>query len=173
VSAGAVRPLPVGSSFDPATGTFVWQPGVGFIGAYDFAFTRREGDRTVRQDVRIVLNPKGSNRVGPQVVIDYANDIVAGWAADLDSSLDTGIDVIHVWAYPRNGGDPIFVGQASYGGKRPDVAAIYGDRFLKSGFGLRVTNLEPGDYTLAVFAWSAANGRWLPARLAPLTVNSK
>ena len=67
----------MGSSFDPATGTFIWQPGVAFIGAYDFAFTRRDGDRTVRQDVRIVLNPKGSNRVGPQVVIDYANDIVA------------------------------------------------------------------------------------------------
>lgn len=173
VSAGAVRSLPVGSSFDPNTGSFIWQPGVGFIGAYDFAFTRRDGGRVVRQDVRVVLNPKGSNRVGPQVVIDYAGDIVAGWAADLDSPLDTGIDVIHVWAYPRNGGDPIFVGQAAYGGKRPDVAAVYGDRFLKSGFGLRVTNLEPGDYTLAVFAWSSANGRWLPARVAPLRVSSK
>ena len=173
VSAGAVRALPIGSSFDPRSGTFVWQPGVGFIGAYDFAFTHRDNGRVVRQDVRIVLNPKGSNRVGPQVVIDYAGDIVAGWAADVDSPVDTGIDVIHVWAYPRNGGDPIFVGQAAYGGKRPDVAAIYGDRFLKSGFGLRVSNLEPGDYTLAVFAWSSANNRWLPARVAPLTVNSK
>ena len=38
---------------------------------------------------------------------------------------------------------------------------------------LRVSNLEPGDYTLAVFAWSSANNRWLPARVAPLTVNSK
>jgi hypothetical protein len=123
--------------------------------------------------VGIVLNPKGSNRVGPQVVIDYAGDIVAGWAADLDSPLGTGIDVIHVWAYPRGGGDPIFVGQADYGGKRPDVAAFYGDRFLKSGFGLRVANLEPGDYTLGVFAWSTAMGAWLPARLAPVTVNSK
>ena len=81
--------------------------------------------------------------------------------------------MFHVWAYPRNGGDPIFVGQSAYGGKRPDVVAVYGDRFLKSGFGLRGTNLDPGDYTLAVFAWSSANGRWLPARVAPLRVSSK
>jgi hypothetical protein len=36
---GERRPLPVGSSFDPATGRFSWQLGPGFLGAYDLLFT--------------------------------------------------------------------------------------------------------------------------------------
>ena len=37
-----------------------------FVGAYDFVFESTRGTR----QVRIVLNPKGSNRVGMQIVID-------------------------------------------------------------------------------------------------------
>ena len=144
---------------------FTWQPGPGFVGAYDLMFVRPDGG--TRQDVRVVLNPKGSNRVGPQVVIDIAGDIVAGWAADLDSPSGTGIDAIHVWAYPHNGEAPVFLGQAAFGGKRPDVAAVYGDRFLRSGFGLHVKELPPGTYDLAVFAWSSARRAWLPASPGP------
>jgi hypothetical protein len=66
-----VTPLPIGSSLDAPTGAFAWMPGVGFVGTYDLVFVRWSGGRAVaRQEVRIVLNPKGSNRVGPQVVID-------------------------------------------------------------------------------------------------------
>jgi hypothetical protein len=174
--AGGLRPLPVGSTFDAAGGTFTWQPGVGFVGAYDFVFIRNEAGAAVRQDVRIVLNPKGSNRVGPQVVVDIANDIVAGWAADLDSPSGTGIDAIHVWAYPASPSTgsgqaavPVFVGQAAYGGERPDVAGVYGDRFQRSGFGLRVNDLPPGTYDLAVFAWSDARRAWLPATVVRIS----
>jgi fibronectin type III domain protein/BACON domain-containing protein len=170
VSGDTQRPLPIGSRLDPATGTFVWQPGVGFVGSYDLAFVRRTGGRLVRQDVRIVLNPKGSNRVGPQIVVDVAGPIVAGWAADLDSPNDTGIDRLHVWAYPAGGGSPVFVGEASYGGERPDVAAVYGDRFRASGYGLRVEGLAPGAYDLAIFAWSSAKHAWLPAKVVRLDV---
>jgi hypothetical protein len=170
VSAGALRPLPIGSGLDAATGVFVWQPGPGFVGQYDLAFTRREHGRVVRQDVSIVLNPKGSNRVGPQVVIDVAGPVLGGWAADLDAPDGTGIGTLHVWAYPRAGGDPIFVGVASYGGARPDVAAVYGDQFRKSGFGLVIRGLAPGAYDLAVFAWSTATRDFLPAAVAPLTI---
>ena len=131
------------------------------------------GGRIVRQDVRIVLNPKGSNRVGPQLVVDLApgpredasGGIVAGWAADLDSPDGTGIQMIHAWAYPRGGGAPLFVGDASYGGARPDVAEVFGERFRDSGYGLRVQGLPPGDYDLALFAWSTARHAWLPAKV--------
>ena len=67
--------------------------GVGFVGAYDFVLGGRH--------VRIVLNPKGSGRVGPQTVIDLADGlIVAGWAAgnerfrdvERDLNLRVGLD---------------------------------------------------------------------------------
>jgi hypothetical protein len=121
--------------------------------------------------VRIVLNPKSSNRVGTQTVIDVANGrIVAGWAADLDSQIDTGVDTLHVWAYPVDGSDPIFVGPVTYGGLRPDVAALYGERFLKSGYGLRIEGLARGTYDLAVFAYSTAAGGFVPAKTARVTI---
>jgi BACON domain-containing protein len=163
---GATLPLPIGSRIDPATGVFTWNPGVGFVGAYDLVLGGR--------DVRIVLNPQRSNRVGPQAVIDVADGhILAGWAADLDSQVDRGVDTIHVWAYPVDAGrsgDPVFVGVADYGGARPDVAAVYGDRFKDTGYGIRVQGLAPGTYDLAVFAYSSVRGRFAPARLARVTV---
>ena len=49
-------------------GVFTWAPGVGFVGAYDFVFVRWAGGHAVaRHDVRIILAPKGSGAVGPQV----------------------------------------------------------------------------------------------------------
>ena len=40
-------PLPVGSHLEPTTGVFTWAPGVGFVGTYDFVFTRFAGERPV------------------------------------------------------------------------------------------------------------------------------
>ena len=170
VSGRELRPLPIGSGLDAATGMFVWQPGPGFVGRYDLAFVRRARGRLVRQDVSIVLNPKGSNRVGPQVIIDVAGPVLGGWAADLDAPSGTGISTLHVWAYPRAGGDPIFVGAATYGGSRPDVAAVYGEQFRNSGYGMFVRGLEPGAYNLAVFAWSTAKQNFLPAQVVPIEI---
>ena len=160
VSAGQLRPLPIGSVL--SEGIFTWQPGPGFVGPYDLMFVRPDG---ARQDVRIVLNAKGSNRVGPQLVVDITEPFLAGWAADLDSTAGTGISAIHVWAYPVGTpkADPIFVGPATYGAERPDVAAVYGERFLKSSYGIGLDTLAPGTYDIAVFAWSDARRGWLPA----------
>lgn len=182
----ALSPLPIGSRLDPATGTFTWQPGVGFVGTYDFVFVRSSaGLATTADDVRIVLHPKGSGRVGPQVVIDTPSSpgafgatddiLVAGWALDLDAAEGTGVSTLHVWAYPRaacDGAacDPIFLGVTTMGGRRPDVAAVFGDQFRDAGYGLYVRGLAPGDYQLAVFAWSTVVGGWVPARTVPVTV---
>jgi hypothetical protein len=160
---GELRPLTTGARLDVASGVFTWNPGVGFLGAHDFVLGGR--------DVRVLIHPKGSGRVGPQTVIDIAGGgVVAGWAADLDSQVDSGVDAIHVWAYPADGSDPIFVGAADYGGARPDVAAIYGERFLHAGYGLRVQGIAPGTYDLAVFAYSTVRGRFVPAKVARVTV---
>jgi hypothetical protein len=178
-------PLPIGSRLDPVTGVFTWQPGVGFVGAYDFVFVRRvSGTAVSAQDVRIVLNPKASGRVGPQVVIDTPSAVapradnaglaqpfvVAGWALDLDSEKGTGVDTLHVWAYPVDGSAPKFVGVADRGGRRPDVAAVHGDQFRDAGYGLIVKDLAPGMYDLAVFAWSIPAGGFAPARVVRVTV---
>ena len=68
------------------------------------------------------------------------------------------------------GGAPVFLGVASPGALRPDVAAAYGDQFGASGYGLVIQGLDPGTYDVAVFAWSAARADFLPARLVRLTV---
>jgi hypothetical protein len=185
-------PLPIGSCLDEVTGVFTWQPGVAFVGAYDLAFVRsRGGVPEARHEVRIILHPKGSTRIGPQVVIDLPAPtdfpvasgfsrkdlarpfLVAGWAIDRDDPVGTGVEAIHVWAYPVHGGErgePVFLGAASYGGIRPDVAAIHGDRFRESGYGLVVESLLPGTYDLAVFAWSTARQGFLLAEVVRMTI---
>jgi hypothetical protein len=157
-------------------------PGVGFVGSYDLVFVRwAEGRATERQDVRIVLNPMRSNRVGPQTIIDVPASgvdaivagrsfVLAGWAADLDASADRGVDTVHVWAYPTSGDDPIWIGAADYGGKRPDVAAVHGARFLETGYGITVQGLAPGTYDLAVFAYSTVKGGFTPAKIVRVTI---
>jgi len=172
-------PLPAGSRLDPATGVFTWSPGVGFIGTYDLLFVRlMRGLPVARRLVRIQLEPKSSGHVGTQVVIDTPGDgaqedqgfELAGWAADLDAPAGSGITAVHVWAYPAAGGAPRFVGAATYGFARPDVAALHGERFGESGYALAIEGLGPGTWDLAVFAWSEAAADFLPARVVRVTI---
>jgi hypothetical protein len=147
---------------------------VAFVGPYDFVFESTAG----RRQVRIVLNAKGSNLVGPQVVVDAPGSnqdvttsfTIAGWAADLDSDVGTGVDAVHMWAYPVDGGDPLFLGVGTLGGRRADVAAIHGERFSRTGYGLSVRDFPRGAYDVAVFAWSTVQRRFLPARMVRITV---
>jgi hypothetical protein len=94
---------------------------------------------------------------------------VGGWAADLDSTVDVGVNTVHVWAYPIDASgkalDPLFIGPAIYGGGRSDVAAVYGDRFASSGYGIIVNALPPGTYDLAVFAFSTVVNNFTPAKV--------
>ncbi len=168
-----LRPLPIGSTLDPETGTFTWAPGVGFVGTYDLVFIRTTAGHDTRREVRVILAPKGSVHVGVQVEIDTPRTNTAveqpfalgGWAADLDAALGTGIDSLHVWAYPVAGGPPIFLGTPALGGSRLDVAAGHGDRFADSGFGFTVQGLAAGDYDLAVFPWSNVTNAFGPPKL--------
>jgi hypothetical protein len=79
--------------------------------------------------------------------------ILGGWAIDARAPTGTGVDTVHVWAWPANGGAPIFCG-ASYGGSRPDVGALYGARFTNSGFTIQVRGLPQGVYTFVASAHS-------------------
>jgi hypothetical protein len=173
-----LAPLPAGSHLDQQTGVFTWQPGAGFLHAYDLVFVNwSEGRAVTRGELRIVLVAQGAMR-GPQVMIDAPMDgaaverpfKLAGWAIDVNAGSGTGIETLHVWAYPVGGAPAVFVGATAYGGPRPDVGAVFGERFSRSGFSISVDALVPGDYDLAVFAWSSERDGFLPARLIRVTV---
>ncbi len=132
----------------------MWQPGPGFLGAYDLAFTA--GNRIER--LRVVVWPPVRMTIDTPHAggeMHGSGFTIAGWAVDLGSSDGAGIDTLHVWAYPTAGGAPVFVGVAKSGGGRPDVAALYGASFTGAGFTLDGA-LAPGTYDLVVYAHSAA-----------------
>ena len=105
----------------------------------------------------------------PTVVIDTpGNDVrvgrpfpIAGWAVDPAATTGTGIDFVHVWAYPSTGAAPVFVGAPPYGTQRTDVGAFFGSQFAASGYSM-LGSLPPGRYTLVVFAHSTVSGQFIP-----------
>jgi hypothetical protein len=82
--------------------------------------------------------------------------LLSGWAADLGAASGSGVDAVHVYAYPNpgSGAPPIFLGPASFGSGRGDVAAAVGAQFINSGYSLPIVNLAPGIYDLVVYAHS-------------------
>ncbi len=61
---GQLRELPKGASFDPDRGAFYWQPGLGYMGDYDFLFVRTLADGSrERIPVRVTLEPRTSTRL--------------------------------------------------------------------------------------------------------------
>lgn len=165
--------LPIGAQFNRSSGTFTWAPGPGFLGDYALPFVCTSSTGAVERvplTVSIVpRRPRGPRAAAPRVVIDTPRRDdridgafrVAGWALDEAAQQGTGIVTLHVWAYPvtRSGyGQPVFLGVAAYGGERPDVGRIYGERFAPTGFSLSAGHLAAGVYDLAVFPFSSVSG---------------
>jgi hypothetical protein len=96
---------------------------------------------------------------------------VAGWAFDPNAGSGSGVDAIHVWAFPSpgSGAAPRFVGTGTVGFSRPDVAAAFGAAGESSGYGLSA-NLPAGVYDLVVYAHSAATGTFNNAQVVRITV---
>ena len=170
-SPAGILPLPIGSALDARSNVFTWQPAAGFLGRYDLVFVRSEQGRAVaRREIAILIQPQGTFSA-PRVIIDAPGSrqrvgrafMVGGWAFDGRARGGSGIDAVHVWAYPLAGGDPVFLGDAVVGGARPDVAAFYGDAARDTGYGLIVRGLAPGSYMLAVFGHSTVTREFLPA----------
>lgn len=99
---------------------------------------------------------------------------IAGWALDLGSPLGTGVNSIHIWAYPNpgSGASPIFVGHANYGAVRPDVAAAFGSaQFGPSGYSLTI-NLSPGLYDIVVYAYSTVANTFNNAKVFRVNITA-
>ncbi len=95
---------------------------------------------------------------------------VGGWAIDTAARADSGISVIHVWAYPADGRAPIFLGQVGKGA-RPDVARAFGGaQFTNSGFGVILRGLRPGGYMIAFFPFNTLMGGFDFARAIGVNV---
>ena len=172
---GRRRALPVGSSLDATAGLFYWQPAPGFLGKYDLVFGPSSGAGAAGGDavrVRVVVGP------AMRAVIDtpQADTVVAppftlaGWALDLAANEGTGIDTVHVWAYPTAGTDPIFLGVAAYGDARPDVGVMYGEAFAGAAYGLTVDLLPPGTYDVVVYPHRARTNTFEGAQVVRVVV---
>jgi hypothetical protein len=89
---------------------------------------------------------------------------IAGWAIDRGAPAGTGVDALHVWAYPHTGAAPLWVGVADYGYSRADVAAAFGStRFTNTGYNITISTLPTGWYDIAVFAHSTVSNTFTTA----------
>jgi hypothetical protein len=109
---------------------------------------------------RIVALRAGEAAPAPLLHIDAPSSgmavrqpfVLAGWALDATAP-DPGIATLHVWGFPLAGGAPRFIGVATQGDSRPDVAAIFGPQFVPSGFHLSIKGLPVGPWLIAVYGW--------------------
>jgi sugar lactone lactonase YvrE len=166
---GKQRRLPIGSSLDATAGMFYWQPAAGFLGAHDLEFVQ-SGERSVVR-LRAVVG------TAVQAVIDVPQPgpvapsfVVAGWAIDEAAHVGSGIDTVHVWAYPTDGDAPIFLGAAAYGDVRPDIGALFGEQFARASYNLTVDRLAPGPYDVVVYPHSVLTGDFHGAHVVRVVV---
>jgi hypothetical protein len=97
------------------------------------------------------------------------NFILSGWAVETSSVTSTGITAIHIYDGPANG-ESNFLGAATYGISRPDVASYYGkSNFQNSGFSANIglSKLSNGKHNIYVYAYNQEIG-W---KFAVVSVN--
>jgi hypothetical protein len=132
-------------------------------GSYDLAVFARSTVAGAFNNMQLVRITVEAAATAPRMWVDTPsqgqtlsqNIRVSGWAIDLGASTTSGVDAVHVWAYPTDGSTPIFVGAGTLGVSRPDVGAAFGSsRYNGGGFNVEGT-LPPGNYTFVVFARSS------------------
>ena len=128
-------------------------------GGWDVSRVRRI---TVAPSVFLTVDTPRPNAIKP------GSFEIAGWALDFHATTDTGIDLVHVWAYknPGSGTPPIFAGSATMNVPRPDVGAAFGARYATAGYFLAVSGLTPGVYALVLYPHSSTGGFQSPTVLS-------
>jgi hypothetical protein len=92
-----------------------------------------------------------------------------GWALDKLASSGTGVDAVHVWAFPASGAAPIPLGAATLGLSRPDVGAVFGPQFNASGFSI-TGSLPTGTYNLVAYTHDTYSGQFRIYQAKTITV---
>jgi hypothetical protein len=124
--------------------------------------TARSNERSIHLNLGIEeLAPEPRGAIDP-IVASAQPFTVSGWALDQSAALGTGIDLIHVYAYPQSGKPPLFVGVGRYGVHRYEPAKTFGRQFENSGWTATVDKLPGGSYTLVVFGRDLLAGRFVP-----------
>jgi len=95
--------------------------------------------------------------------------MIGGWAF-VDDPTSAGLAAIHAWAVPVGGGAPTFIGVATLGDTRPDVALLFGAQYAHAGFHLDAAALLPGVYDIAVSAQGAVAGTFQIMRVVRVTI---
>jgi uncharacterized repeat protein (TIGR03803 family) len=97
---------------------------------------------------------------------------IAGWTIDRKAFAGTGIDAVHVYAFPNpgSGAAPIFLGVAAQGMTRPDVGALFGSQFTASGYGVVSPSLAPGPYLIAALGRSTVTSTFSAVATRVVTV---
>jgi len=114
---------------------------------------------TISRQTIIALNPPAPGST------TYRGVKLGGWALDRFATSGTGVDAVHVWAYPNpgSGAAPVFVGVATIGVDRPDVGAVYGSQFNSAGYELLLPSfLTPGNYLFVASPHSSITGAFDP-----------
>jgi hypothetical protein len=147
-------------------------------GTYDFAVFGHSAVTNTFSALKVVRATLVSD---PRLWLDQPTEnaavtdgfMISGWAFDAAASSGTGVDTVHVWAYPNpgSGAAPVFLGVAGYGSSRPDVGAAFGARFTNTGFSVRAEGLGTGRHLLATFAHSMVTDSFSIVRTALVTVN--
>lgn len=127
------------------------------------------GSETVNNNVWVVVDAPSNNSSASA----SSPLFIGGWAVDRSALNNSGIDTIHIYAYPTAGGPPVFLGVPSLNGHRPDVGAYLGPQFAYSGYGL-VTDVlmgSPGTYDIVLYGHSSETGQFSYSRVGLVRVN--
>jgi hypothetical protein len=108
---------------------------------------------------------------------------VEGWALDPQAWTGSGVGAVHVWARRRGAvqgsgfsvqgageASPIFLGTATLGLSRPDVAAAHGAEYGDAGFAFTGVLPDAGEWEVTAYVWISRTGRFEDARSVQVVV---
>ena len=140
-----------------------------FIPEYGWNFTREKvlipGESDYNENIKLYIDNPDHNAI---IAGDTRSSVrVSGWSADFSSGDNPGINKIEIYLNgPRDFGK--FLGEASYGAERQDVADTIGNaNYINSGYKLTfdASGLEDGSgNTLYVYSYPASGGYFLATR---------
>jgi hypothetical protein len=118
----------------------------------------------VSQPLMVLDAPQNNSSSGRTVGI-------GGWAIDRGATTTTGVDAVHVYAFPVGSGGPVFLGVAAYGASRPDIASLFGANFSNSGYAL-TADVAPGTYDIVAFGRSTVANAFTVSAVSRVTVQA-